>query len=427
MIHYEFPYEIHERPTDVLILGAGSGNDVAAALRMGAGHVDAVEIDPAIVALGKAYHPERPYSSKKVKVHVDDARTFVRNSPQKYDLIIYGLLDSHTVLSQASSVRVDSFVYTVEGFREAKNLLKNDGMICVTFAFAEALPEVAKKFYLMMTAAFDGRPPVYISTTMSARNSIFVQGRRTTPQIPKKILEERGWQDATSLLDNASVQSEAPTDDWPFVYIPHRIYPFSYLPMAIVVICISLFASGSLLGIGRGIESRTVVFFLLGAGFMLIETKAITELGLSFGNTWQVIGIAIAGMLTMALLANMVVAYFGISRVTVTYILLGLSLLAGFYVAYNGGLPSTLTGKLVTAALVTCPAAFSGIIFSALLGRGGDISVIMAANLLGAMLGGLLEYNSMYFGFRFLYILALALYGLAFLTGYYVRSGCKTS
>ena len=82
--YYEFPYEVQKNPRDVLILGAGTGNDVAAGLRMGAGHIDAVEIDPTIVALGRAYHPEKPYDSRRVAVHVNDARTFMRNTDKKY-------------------------------------------------------------------------------------------------------------------------------------------------------------------------------------------------------------------------------------------------------------------------------------------------------------------------------------------------------
>ena len=66
---------------DVLIIGAGSGNDVAAALAQGAGHVDAVEIDPVINELGRLHHPNRPYSDPRVSIHLDDGRSFVRKTP----------------------------------------------------------------------------------------------------------------------------------------------------------------------------------------------------------------------------------------------------------------------------------------------------------------------------------------------------------
>ncbi len=57
---------------DVLIVGAGSGNDVSAALSQGARHVDAVEIDPVINGIGREIHPNRPYDDPGVTVHLDD-------------------------------------------------------------------------------------------------------------------------------------------------------------------------------------------------------------------------------------------------------------------------------------------------------------------------------------------------------------------
>ena len=64
---------------------------------------------------------------------INDARSFLRQAAEQYDLIVYGLLDSHTLLSQGSSVRLDSFVYTIEGLREARNRLKPDGVISLSF------------------------------------------------------------------------------------------------------------------------------------------------------------------------------------------------------------------------------------------------------------------------------------------------------
>ena len=66
-------------------------------------------------------------------------------------------------------------------------------------------------------------------------------------------------------------------------------------------------------------------------------------------------------------------------------------------------------------ALLTCPLFFSGMVFSTLLVSAKDVSGPMAANLVGAICGGLLEYNAMYFGFLFLYWVALGVYAAAFL------------
>ncbi len=55
----------------------GSGTDVAMALQNGAQHVDAVEIDPVLLELGRELHPDRPYSDPRVTTHVDDGRAFL--------------------------------------------------------------------------------------------------------------------------------------------------------------------------------------------------------------------------------------------------------------------------------------------------------------------------------------------------------------
>src|SRR5205085_3896167 len=70
---YNLPYRFYRAPASVLVLGAGMGNDVAAALRNGAGEVVAVEIDPLILRLGRKLHFEKPYDSPRVKVVVNDA------------------------------------------------------------------------------------------------------------------------------------------------------------------------------------------------------------------------------------------------------------------------------------------------------------------------------------------------------------------
>ena len=129
---YEVPYAF-ARPEQVLILGAGTGNDVSAALRRGAQHVDAVDIDPGIIEYGKQLHPEQPYASAKVTPHANDARSFLRNTNATYDLVLFGLLDSQQVLSAFGSVRLDNFVYTVEGMRDAFARVKPNGLLVVTF------------------------------------------------------------------------------------------------------------------------------------------------------------------------------------------------------------------------------------------------------------------------------------------------------
>ena len=81
--HYDAMFRRAANPKRVLVVGAGTGNDVAAALRAGAGSVHAVEIDPDIVRFGRERHPNHPYSSDKVRVTVDDARHAFRTLPPR--------------------------------------------------------------------------------------------------------------------------------------------------------------------------------------------------------------------------------------------------------------------------------------------------------------------------------------------------------
>jgi SAM-dependent methyltransferase len=410
--YYELPYRLRPEPAGrVAIVGSGTGNDVAAALRAGARAVDAIEIDPAIQELGRMYHPEQPYSDPRVLFVNDDARSFLRATGASYDLIVYGLLDSHTLLSHASSVRLDSFVYTVEGLREARARLRPGGVVSLSFAVLS--PELGRKIYVMMQQAFDGHPPVCVHANYDL-SVIFLQSKEGDLKLPGELLARTGFADVTSTFSDPALLVDVSTDDWPFFYMPRRVYPSSYLIMVGLVLLLSVAFFASFVRDRPRFDHAA--FFFLGAGFMLVETKGITELGLALGNTWQVIGVVIAGVLVMAYLANGVVAALGISRPAVPYALLLASLGLGLAVARAGGFPPTAVGKLATVGVLTLPLFFSGIVFSTLVARTKGLAGAIALNLLGAMCGGLLEYNSMYFGFQFLYWVAIALYAAAALT-----------
>jgi len=410
-LYYEFPYKVFGKGATIAIVGSGTGNDVAAALRRDAKHVDAIEIDPVIMETGAKFHPEKPYSDERVRKIVNDARSHLRTTGETYDMVVYGLLDSHTLLSHASSVRLDSFVYTVEGLKEAKDRLKDGGV--VSLSFCVMTPELGRKIYKMMEDAFDGRPPICVRAGYDM-SVIFFQAKDRDMKIPKQLLEKSGFEDCTAEYADPKLQADVSTDDWPFFYMPRRIYPMSYVFMMGLIVALSVVLMGNFLGQRPRVSH--FAFFLLGAGFMLVETKGITELGLTFGNTWHVIGIVIMGILLMGFLANCLVRCTSIRKPWIPYAILIGTLAAGYFVSYAGGFPSTTWGRIATAALLTCPLFASGLVFSSLLRSGVDIPGVMAMNLLGAMFGGILEYNSMYFGFRFLYLLAIGLYVLAMLS-----------
>jgi SAM-dependent methyltransferase len=412
-LHYGLPYRFKPTPGRVLVVGAGTGNDVAAALRHGAARVDAVEIDPVILDFGRALHPEAPYSDPRVRAIVDDARSYIRNTRDQYDLIVYGLLDSHTLLAGLSGIRLDSYVYTVEAFQEARHRLAPNGVLSVSFLVLR--PELALKIYLMMEEAFGGEPILILAgrdTQMTFLSGEGVDWDNTEVPSSFRRLVIDDWRD---------LEADPSTDDWPFLYMPVRRYPQTYLAMVLLLLTISLLLVRSLAGTetidladGRGFS---LPCFFLGAGFMLVETKAITELALAFGSTWQVVGFTIGAILILAFLANLFVMRLGTPPTALTYTALAGAVVLGLVLSPRvmGAVSPQIDGYLMTG-LLTFPLFFSGLAFSSELAKARSVGVAMASNLLGAMLGGFLEYNSMYFGFRSLYVLALALYGLAFLT-----------
>jgi spermidine synthase len=405
--HYALPYHVKPKPAHVLIVGSGTGNDVAAALRHGAGEVDAVEIDPAILKFGQSLHPESPYQASNVHAVVDDARAFLRHTGKRYDLIVYGLLDSHTLLASTSGVRLDSFVYTVEAFREARARLKEGGIMSITFALIS--PQIGRKLFLMLQEAFDGQSPAVYETGHDGGRTFLIgdgAARRTWNGPP-------GLRDVTAVFADNDIRADSSTDDWPFFYMPVRKYPLSYAVMILVLLSISLVYIRQLLS--RAGTGFSVSCFFLGAGFMLVETKGITELALVYGSTWIVIGAMIAGILIMAFLANLLALRAGSPGPVITYGLLSASLIAGWYLSFfNLSALTPWQSRTIMTAVLTLPLFFSGFAFSAELRRSASVALALSSNLLGAMLGGLLEYNSMYFGFRSLYLLALVLYAGAF-------------
>lgn len=422
--YYNLPYAFKARPQDVLVVGAGTGNDVAAAVRNGAGHVDAVEIDPAIIRFGRLMHPEKPYDQPNVTAIVNDARAHLRHTDRKYDLIVYGLLDSHTLLSGIGSVRLDSYIYTVDAFREARARLKPGGVIVLTFAIIR--DELGRKLHLMLREAFDGRTPAAFRTEYDA-GVAFVIGDGLPADVVARA-KAVGMEDVSDFFTNENLIADVSTDDWPFFYMPVRKYPVSYAVMIVALLAVAFVFVRRLMPVGGAGFSPPC--FLLGAGFMLLETKAITELALFYGSTWVVVGVVIAAILIMAFLANLLLIRVTSLPVVVAYGLLLAALGASLWMSYSqpsiGGTGGEWATRLARTGVITLPLFFAGLVFSTELKRSTSVGAALSSNLLGAMLGGCLEYNAMYFGYRSLYVLALVIYALALVASLWGGGGART-
>lgn len=415
--YYDLPYSLHVKPKRILVLGAGMGNDVAAALRSNPDHVDAVEIDPMIVKFGQSYHPEGPYLDKRVKIIVDDARSYLRKTNETYDAIVFGLLDSHALTSQASSLRLDSYVYTIQSFMEARSRLNPGGLISLSFSMPS--PLLACKIHEMLKEAFTGQSPLCIGGEYDESFSFFQTKEGDVIAKAANLVGATGFPDLSNLVGQGGKKIDVSTDDWPFFYMLKRQWPLSYLPMIGMLVAVTYFFNRSF---GQTTSLENLDFFFLGAGFMLIEAKAITELGLSFGNTWLVTGIVVAAILLMAFISNLFVQASKLTKPAIPYVLLLVSLAVGHILAQSSSNGTANLGAIGQVIVLTCPVMFSGLVFSAAIARTKNISAAMAANLLGAMCGGVLEYTAMYLGYQALYLVALSIYLAAFASSKLAKS-----
>ena len=404
---YQWPYmAFGDSFEDVLVLGAGSGTDVASALKHGAKRVDAVEIDPTIIALGRQYHPDQPYSDPRVTVTNDDARHFLRTSTKKYDLVVFALIDSLTMQSSFSGVRLESYMFTVESFRAVREHLKDDGVLVIYNYFRE--PWLVDRLANTAAEAFGQEPWVHVHQER-AYLGVMMAGPRlatltTPPAIPERVTAfGQSHAPSPARMHARDVSIEPAKDDWPFLYLKNRHIPQHYLVVISMILVISVLTV-MLFTRGEG-GSFSWQFFLLGAGFMMLETKSIIQLALLWGSTWVVASVAIASVLTMALAANYIVSKKEVRRPwLVGGVLLGL--LALNYVIPVGRITfdSRALESIFYGVLIFSPIVCAGLLFGSAIKYSTSIGRDYGTNLLGAMAGGVGEYLSLVTGFNALLI-----------------------
>ncbi len=402
---YHLPYRLMARPPRrALVVGAGTGNDVAVLLDEGAEHVDAVEIDPSILDLGRR-HPSNPYGSARVRAINTDARSYLNDTRETYDLIVFGTLDSMTRLSALSNVRLDNFVYTVDCLKAARKRLNPGGGVVLYFMAGTAY--IDQRLAGMVTAAFD-EVPLQSGEYYTLFNRIYMAG----PAFDAQAGGDRRARAAAHLEDLARM--ELPSDDWPYLYLASRGVSGFYSSLAGALALLSLLAvalvSPAMRASFTGRGAVDGPMFLFGAGFLLLETRAVTDMGLLWGSTWLTNAVVFASILAMLLLSTLVAAA---RRLPPALTLGGLavSLLIAWAIPTERLLGSHLTVKAgLSLFFIGAPVFFAGLSFAALFRDREEADTAFGWNLLGAVFGGLLEILSMLLGLKALLLLALAAY-----------------
>jgi SAM-dependent methyltransferase len=391
---YARPYERTTRTTPgrMLIVGAGTGTDVALALSRGATRVDAVEIDPRLEQIGAQRHPDQPYADPRVHMHIDDGRAFLERSSEHYDMIIFALPDSLTLVAGASSLRLESYLFTLQAMQSVRAHLAPGGSFSMYNSYRQDW--LVGRLARTVGDAFGHQPCV---DTFTGVQAVITAGLTASDQ----------------RCDPGQVIAAGPapaTDDHPFVYLYGHSIPRFYAFTLLGILILSLLAVRVAGGPVRRMRPY-LDLFLLGAAFLLLETRAVTGFALLFGTTWIVNALVFAGVLLVVLCAVEVTRRWTTPPLRVLYAALAGALLLAALLPPTLLLALPVLPRAIAAVAVSfLPVFVANLIFAKRFADTSDATSAFAANLLGAIVGGCLEYLSLVVGYQALLLLAALLY-----------------
>ena len=400
---YLYPYTYAGPRADVLVVGAGTGNDVAVALSQGAHRVDAVEIDPALVQIGRDRHPDEPYSDPRVTVHVDDGRAFMERTSRRYDLVLFALPDSATIVTGQSALRLENYLFTTQALERARSLLTPGG----TFAMYNYYePWLLDRYANTIRTVYGTAPCVQLGPTHGQRQ-----------QAVLSLRDDASTGGCTTTWTPRVGELEPSVDDRPFPYLGTRTIPSFYLWMLGLV----LVASVSLVRLTGGPMRRMAPYtdlFFMGVAFLLLETKNVVQFALLFGTTWAVNAAVFTGVLLSVLAAVEAARRVRITRPAWLYAALLASLVLAWAVPGDLLLSLSPVPRFVVGVTIAfLPIFLANLLFAVRFKGVASSTTAFAANLLGAMVGGALEYLALILGFNALLVVVALCYGAALLAG----------
>jgi SAM-dependent methyltransferase len=406
---YGRPYEraVDNPLRNVLVIGAGTGTDVALALSRGAQRVDAVEIDPRIQQIGIEKNPNQPYADPRVTTYIDDGRAFLSRTDNEYDLILFALPDSLTLVSGASQLRLESYLFTRESIQEAYDHLSPDGVFAMYNYYREDW--LINRLAGTVEEVF-GHAPCIDRFTAVQSLAVMAIGKS-----PENAACDDTWERAAIAASGQEIPAPS-ADDRPFLYLKDASIPQIYLLLIGLILAVSLIAIRVVGGPLRQMRGYADLF-LMGMAFLLLETRSITTFALLFGTTWLVNALVFAGVLLAVLLAIEVTRRYSPRRPWVIAALF-ISLAIAWLVpnAWLLTLPVPLR-LLVAVVLAFAPIFCANLYFTSRFKEAANPTAAFAANLFGAMIGGTLEYLSLLTGYRFLLVVAAVIYLAAVLVG----------
>ena len=228
-------------------------------------------------------------------------------------------------------------------------------------------------------------------------------------------MEQRQQDYQIKLSDSTKIA----TDDWPYLYLESpKIPSLYYLLIGLMAIIFVRSYRKWQANVEISFSNTTFWhFFFLGAAFLLLEVQNISKASVVLGNTWEVNVVIISSILSMALLANWITYKFPNLSLTLVYVLL-IGVCIGLYfvdLARFGFLPY-FSKAILVGSLTSLPMLFSGIVFTRSFAVARQRSNALGANLIGALVGALLQSLTFITGIKALLLIVAGFYLLSLLT-----------
>ena len=401
---YGTPYlRLPDNPLDdVLIVGAGSGlrrRDRPEQGRRPYRRRRHRPADPRRSAWSE--NPDRPYDDPRVTRHINDGRAFLESTDRKYDLILFALPDSLTLVSGASQIRLESFLFTEEALTSVRDHLKPDG----AFAMYNYYREHWLIDRLAGTAADGFGHAPCVDTFAGAQAVVTRRHDRRRPAAARRP----GRQPA----GRASIAPA--TDDRAVPVLQGRLVPARSTGYAARLHPADLAARRPRARWAAAAMRPYADLFFMGAAFLLLETKNVATFALLFGTTWFVNALVFAGVLVIVLAAVETTRKFRTPSLPVVFAGIAASLALAWVVQPDWLLPLPFVPRLVAAILLAfLPIYLANVAFAKRFQDSSDSQSAFAVNLLGAIVGGCLEYAALLTGYSNLLIVTGLLYLAAF-------------
>jgi spermidine synthase len=293
--YFKAPLVVCKNPARVLVVGGGTGNEAAQALSMGAGHVDVVDSRAWMFRLGEM-SPSRPFASPAVSQVVTDPRQFLKESANKYDLILFAPLESECAFSPFGLLRPDNFAYSTESFLDARDHLNPGGYLAVSYKpFRQWYARRLAHNLLLGYGTID-------ALVKSPFRSYMFASREQNRLLSTLLLEsfKPGELENVEKLMADAEDVPATIDDWPFLYLASPGLPRSYLFMIVLMTAAMLLQLRPLLRNDRSAGARDkdkegnrlFAWYnwrvaILAAAFMVAAGKTVMTLAFNFGATWH--------------------------------------------------------------------------------------------------------------------------------------------